>query len=114
MDNLPQKPLPKPPEKRPSQQGGNLVWYLLGLGVLLLLMVTVLKGGNEQELKWSDLERLIVASNPDHPADQRFIEIEDTSTGRLRKARIELADPPKIIIGSHEVTGKIIRPAYPN
>ena len=31
----------KSSDKKAPPQGGNLVWYMLGLGVLLLLMVTM-------------------------------------------------------------------------
>jgi len=36
----------KQPDKKSSPQSGNLVWYMLGLGVLLLLMVTMFQSGS--------------------------------------------------------------------
>ena len=53
------------PEKKPAPQPNNMVWYVLGLMVLLLLVGTVIRGQTGLTLKWSDLEALIVASNPD-------------------------------------------------
>ena len=41
MDQPKDAPKPKSPEKKPAPQANNLLWYLLGLGVLLLLLVTV-------------------------------------------------------------------------
>ena len=59
-------PTPKPADKKPSQQGGNFVWYLLGLGVLLLVLVTIFNSVTEQDIRWSELEQLIEESNPTH------------------------------------------------
>lgn len=39
--NSSQKSPQKSSDKKLPQQSGNFVWYLLGLGVLLLLMVTI-------------------------------------------------------------------------
>ena len=48
-DQKPQSTGEKPPEKKSSPQGGNLVWYMLGLGVLLLLMVTLFNNSSGQD-----------------------------------------------------------------
>ena len=61
-DHQPSSSNEKPTDKKTPQQGGNLVWYMLGVGVLLLLMVTMLSSGNEHKLYWSDLLRLVEAS----------------------------------------------------
>src|ERR1700754_5037663 len=61
-DHKPHPSNEKPAEKKPSQQGGNLVWYMLGLGVLLLLMVTIFNSGSGVTLGFSDLLQLIEVS----------------------------------------------------
>ena len=94
--NQPTKETPKSGEKKPQQQGGNFVWYMLGLGVLVLLMVTMFNRGSELSLTMSEFERLIEASNPDRPEDERSIVVEDKSTAQRRKIR--LSDPLKIVI----------------
>ena len=66
-DQKPQPSNDRPAEKKPTPQtgGGNLVWYMLGLGVLLLLMVTLFNSGNELRPGWSDLIKLVEASGKD-------------------------------------------------
>jgi len=53
-----QKPQPnedKPGEKKPvPQSGGNVVWYMLGVGVILLLVFSILNTGNGTPVTWSD------------------------------------------------------------
>jgi cell division protease FtsH len=62
-DSKSPSPGDKPSDKKPSQQGGgNLVWYMLGLGVLLLLMVTIFNSGTQQQIGWSDLLKLVEAA----------------------------------------------------
>src|SRR5688572_6494693 len=52
---------PKPNEKKP-QQHSNVVWYLLGFGILVLLFVTFWSGGSEEDIQWSDLLALVEAT----------------------------------------------------
>ena len=68
-------------ERKPSQ-GGSFVWYLIGLGVLLLLLLTVFASTGETQLAWSDLERLIRASDANDPDSKNSIEVTDHSSTR--------------------------------
>jgi cell division protease FtsH len=109
MDNSkqPAKETPKPADKKPQQQGGNFVWYMLALGVLVLLAVTIFGTRNEVQISMSEFERLVVASNPDRPEHERSIVVEDRSTTQPRKIR--LSNLSKITIGDHEVTARVTR-----
>ena len=70
-------PNDKSADKKPAPQGGNLVWYMLGLGVLLLLMVTMFTSGSEPDDR---LERSAAAGR-----SQR-------SQGRTEHGYIDVAD----------------------
>ncbi|MEM9656762.1 MAG: ATP-dependent zinc metalloprotease FtsH [Planctomycetota bacterium] len=96
----------KSPEKRTPPQGNNFLWYLLGLGVLLLLLATVWGATDTLTLKWSELEQLIIASNPDNEDGVRFITVQDTSANPPKEYRLE--SPTKIRIGINEVTGVVL------
>jgi cell division protease FtsH len=101
-DHLPSSPNDKPSDKKPAQQGGNLVWYLLGLGVLLLLLVTIFTSKSEPDIGWSDLLNLVKASGKDGPG---YIDVEDRSGAGVGKIRIsELSD---VVIGTTKVTAKV-------
>jgi cell division protease FtsH len=98
----------KSSDKRPPQQGGNVVWYLLGLGVLLLLLVTVFNTGKEQEMDFSDFQKLIQATNPINAIENRYVDIlVDRGTGRPQ--RVKILNLKKIIVGENEVTGQVTR-----
>ena len=60
MDDTPEPT--KAPEKKPSPSTNNLVWYVLGLMAVLLLLGTIWNGQTRLTIKWSDLEKLIAAS----------------------------------------------------
>ncbi len=92
------------PEKKTPQQGGNLVWYMLGLGVLLLLVVTMLGNTHEQNLSWSDLLQLVDARGP---GGRGYIDVTDSSGTPLQRWRI--SDLQKVEIGGTSVTAKITR-----
>ncbi|MEX2308300.1 MAG: ATP-dependent zinc metalloprotease FtsH [Pirellulales bacterium] len=111
-EQQPPPPNEKPPEKKASQQGGNLVWYMLGLGVLLLLMVTMFSSGSEQMIDWSDLIKLVKASNPQDKNAPGYIDVADRSGTASRKIRI--SDLSKVVIGSTRVEGRVTRQLLPS
>ncbi len=110
MDNQHQPPRDpqKPSDKKPPQQSGALVWYMLGLGVLVLLMVTLFSSGSEQTIQWSELLNLVRATGKD-PSTPGFgyIDVVDNSGARPQKVRI--SDLHKIVIGTNSVTARVTR-----
>lgn len=97
----------KSSDKKSPPASGNIVWYMLGLGVLLLLMVTIFRTGSEQEIRWSEFEELVKASNPEVPREKRFIDVVDRSSTKERKVR--LSDLKSIVIDEREVRAKVTR-----
>jgi len=95
----------KKQDKKSTPQSNNLVWYLLGLGVLLLLLATVWTGQEQQKIAWSDLEQLIVVSNPKNTDGPDYIEIDGESDGK--PCRLRLSGPTKIEVSMTEVTGYV-------
>lgn len=92
-------------DKKPAQ-GSNLIWYVLGLMTVLLLLGTVWSGGLQEDIAWSDLEKLVVASNPENdPEAENFIEVIDKSGKQPQKVRF--SNPTNIVIGTTEVTGMV-------
>ena len=100
---------PKPTDKKPAPQGGNFVWYLLAIGLILLLVVTVFTGGSQVELKWSDLERLIIASSTtsNDPDATAWIDVTDRSKKPPRILRLSKLD--KVVVDRDHVSGKVTR-----
>jgi cell division protease FtsH len=101
-DHPPQSSNDKSPDKKPAQQGGNLVWYLLGLGVLLLLMVTIFTSNSQPEIYYSELIDLIEASGKDGPG---YIDIEDRTGTSASKVRI--SNISDIVISPNKVIAKV-------
>jgi cell division protease FtsH len=103
-DHQPPSSNGKPADKKAPQQGGNLVWYMLGVGVLLLLMVTMLSSGNEHKLHWSDLLRLVEAS--DKGGNGAINVVDRSSTPHEHWKISDLSD---VVVGSSKVTAKVTR-----
>ena len=97
---------PKPNEKKP-QQHSNIVWYLLGFGILVLLFVTFWSGGTEEEILWSEFLDLVEASDPQDENAPGYIRVETGTETRPRE--VQLSDLDKIRIGSSEVTARVTR-----
>ena len=111
-DQKPQSNSEKSSDKKASPQGGNLVWYMLGLGVILLLMVTMFSNTAGVTLGYSDLLKLIEASGRDANVKEGkgYIDIEDTSTTQPR--RIRISDLGDIVVGSSNVTAKVSKETF--
>ena len=102
-----QKPDDSSGDRKPAAQGGSFVWYLLGLGVLLLLVVSIFVGPSRKHIKWSDLERLVRASDARDPAATYSITVIDRSTDPPKKVR--LAKLSKVKIAPRSVEGYVER-----
>ncbi len=98
-----------PPEKKPASQGNNLVWYVLGFGVLLLLVSTLWRDRDRRTIDWYDLERLIKLSNPDNaqedPPLPDSIVVQDTS--RTPPVEFRFSKLDQIKVATYEVTGAV-------
>ncbi|QDS97249.1 ATP-dependent zinc metalloprotease FtsH [Adhaeretor mobilis] len=92
-------------EKKPASQGGNLVWYVLGMFIILLLLGTVFSGNNALEISMSELEQLLVASNPENDDDPRYITVDRPKA--KEPVQLKLSDPKDLVVGSTGVTGTV-------
>jgi len=104
MDNK-HEPARRSPDKKNLQQGSNLIWYMLGIGVVLLLLLTIWQGGREENIAYSDLVKLIEASNPDRPVAERAIVVVTGPESKPYKVRYSQLE--KVEIGSHQATGLV-------
>ena len=46
----------RPPERKTPPIGGNVVWYLLALGVGTLFLINLMDTSSKIKLKYSDLQ----------------------------------------------------------
>ncbi len=97
----------KPGEKKPAPQPNNTLWYLLALGVLILLAVSIWKTGDELDIPYSDLVQLIERSGSEVPPDQQYIDVE---VGTAPNERVErYSDLENVLIHPYKVTGTVTR-----
>ncbi len=103
-DKQPSPSNDKQSDKKQAQPSGNLVWYMLGLGLLLLLMVMMLNSSADQRIAWSDLIKLVEATGD---GGAEYIEVDDASTTEPRRMR--LSDLKDVVIGGSVVQAKVTR-----
>ena len=96
------------PEKRPLLDrktpplGGNIIWYLLALGVGTLFLVSLLENGSPIELRYIDLNRLI------EKGPKGEIEVREGSSGKEQQV-VRYSKLDKLTFGPHEITGTVAR-----
>ena len=103
--------LGKKPDKKTAPQSSNTVWYLLGLGVMLLLLATLWNGQDQERIDWSVLEQLIAVSNAENTEGPDYIEIESEENGK--PCLLRFSGPTEIVVNMTEVTGKVNRRKAP-
>ena len=111
----PQKPAEKPQrsgEKKGPQLGGNyVIWYLLALGLGIMLIASVVADRRQAKIRYGDLERLIKQGN----TDRAYIDVTDGSGAKAKVFRFSklanLKVGPDQIIGT--VTIEQIKPENP-
>ena len=101
----------KKTDKKPAPQSSNTVWYLLGLGVMLLLLATLWNGQDQERIDWSVLEQLILVSNSKNTEGPDYIEIESEENGK--PCLLRFSGPTEIVVNMTEVTGKVNRRKAP-
>jgi cell division protease FtsH len=105
-ENPPPNPNEKQGDKKPVQQGGNLVWYMLGLGVLVLLVVTMYSSESYETIRWSDFIRLVIASDPEDREAPGYIVVEDPGNAG---SKIRLGELSDVEIASNYVKARVAR-----
>jgi cell division protease FtsH len=100
------KPAPKPkptPEKKGTGTpiGNNVVWYLIGIGIFILLVVGWVHQDTAYEIKYSDLQDLIQDA-------KTGITIQEGPEGADR-VTVRYYSPTEVILSSTEITGKVSR-----
>lgn len=97
---------PKRPGDRRPALGGNLVWSLIAAGAASLFALSLVGTTPDLELPYSDLERLIAAT--DAAPGEQWVTVERNGvSGRTEASYSGLHD---VVIGAFQVSGKIREP----
>ena len=102
------QPSPENKEKpQSSQPGSNYVWYLLGLAVLLMLVVTQFGSPSSIEIDWSDFKRLVEATNTTDPEAPGSVILYDEESDPPRY--VYLSNLSNLVVDYNSVRGKVDR-----
>lgn len=94
---------------KPSGQGGSFVWYLLALGVVLLLMVSLFGRDSQVTLDWTEFKRLVEASDPADQNATASIKTDDLSTDPPKKMR--LANLKDVVVAPRNIQATVEKTA---
>jgi cell division protease FtsH len=104
---------PKPPERerpprerKPPQVGGNMVWYLLALGIGTLFVVTLLGADPQVDIPIGKLRKLIEQGSPERNPEAAIEVVEGSGS---REIRVRYSDLRNLQFGPAEITGTVTR-----
>ncbi len=106
MSDKHHEPKQPPSERKTPPVGTNIVWYLLGLCLLTLFLVSLMDTGTQVELKYMDLVKLIEQGSPTKNPNAA-IEIREGEDAKERLVRY--SDLDEIKVGPGEITGTVTR-----
>jgi cell division protease FtsH len=101
----PPEPERPAPERRSSPVGSNFIWYLLALGVLVLVLVSLLGESPQVEISYGQLIKLIEQGAPESNPNAA-IEVTEGPEGKEATVR-RYCHLCELKIGPHEITGKV-------
>lgn len=112
MDNQPNEENKNSNENnKKTSQGSNFFWYLIALGLLLLVFMTFRESQSSIAIDWSDFEQLAKECNPQDKEQDGAIEITREVNGE--DVQYKLSQLDKIVVGFTSVTGKVDRLLVP-
>lgn len=92
------KPGSNKPERRTPQIAGNLLWFLVAMGLVTMFIVMLMSYRNPKQIRYSDLISLIESGNE--------LTVQETVAGKPRT--IKLSGLNDLVIGAGEVSGKVV------
>jgi cell division protease FtsH len=110
MENKNLPPVRKSVDKKPPALGNNLVWYLLALGVGILIVFTLLNPGQKLTIPYGRLVQLIEQGSPDKHPDAA-IEIESPADA-IPRERVQLSKLSNLVVSPSEITGTVDEQVY--
>ncbi len=94
-------------DRKPVSPNANLIWYLLAIGIVSLLVVSLLAGRSQVKIPYSDLVRLIEKSDPNAEAEEDFIEVKEGSSKSSVQRVVRYSGLTDVKIGQYELTGTV-------
>jgi cell division protease FtsH len=96
----------RPQDKKPTTMGGNVVWYLIALGIVAVFILSSVDNNSHYKLKYTDLQTLIEqgapATNP-----KAAIKVHEGS--QEKPQLVQYSDLKDLKFAPHEITGKATR-----
>ena len=92
----PNSPSRKPPEKRNPSLSPTIAWWLLGVGIIVLVAVVYSQQDRSQKLTFGQFKELISKGN---------VEVTDAMEGK----RFKYSHPTELLISPKDITGKVTR-----
>jgi cell division protease FtsH len=107
MPDSPTPPNRPSSDRRTPPLGGNLVWYVLALGMGALLLVGLMDNTSQVELSYMELTRLIEKGTQSKTNPDPAITVREGLPGKEEEVRYSNLD--NIKLGANEITGNVTR-----
>ncbi len=96
-------------DRKPGPLGNNAIWYLAGVGILTVVLISLLTKGSQEDIAYGDFLRIIELGNPAKQDESKSITVQrGTETARQSIEYSNLSDED-LTVGPHRITGRITR-----
>ena len=105
MSDEPREPN-RPQERKTPSMGGNIVWYLVALGIVAVFLISSMDNSGKVKLRYSDLQTLIEKGAPEKNP-KAAIQVYEGSQEKQQK--VGYSDLKDLKFAPHEITGTVTR-----
>ncbi len=99
----------KPAEKKPAPTSNNTIWWLLGVGILAVVLVSLLTKPPQEKIAYGNLLQLIEKGNPATSEERPAIRVEKGKAGAKQVIEYSELSDENLLIGPHQISGTVTK-----
>ncbi len=96
-------------DKKPNPLGNNAIWYLAGVGILTVVLISILTNGSQNEIAYGDFLRIVELGNPADQSETKSITIEKGNAAAKQIVEYSNLSDQDLTVGPHRITGRITK-----
>ena len=96
-------------DRKPGPLGSNAIWYLAGVGILTVVLISLLTKGSQKEIGYGDFLRLVELGNSANQDEPKSISIEQGTESARQSIEYSKLSDKDLVIGPHRITGRVTR-----
>lgn len=109
MGDSPRNDSPRSNDRKQNPLGSNAIWYLAGVGILTVVLISILTNGSRNEISYGDFLQLIKLGNPADQEDPKTLTIKSGPPNAQQVVEYSNLSDQDLVVGPHRITGRVTK-----